>query len=265
MSFEIALQLVTRLAAFAAVVALLEMFRLERAFARYQLMPTGLLAAEVRALSPLVGRLIHFASAHYRALLVLGFCQSALALITGKALFLALLVPLYFLLSLRFRGNLGGGADTFLMQVMMGVSFSALSPWVPWANHVGLSYVAVQLTLSYFLAGVAKLTPDWLAASAISRLVASGNYPTDSRVAKLLGALDRGGWLSRGVLLLELSFPLVLFMPRLLALYLPVFMLFHLGNFIFLGLNRFVFAWVSAYPALISLALSSGGLRLPLS
>lgn len=156
----------------------------------------------------------------------------ALRLVASVALFFvappALVWFLLFttvLTSVRFGGTLNGGSD-----YMTVVALSSLL--VPW----GSVYLAVQLTLSYFVAGIVKLKQkDWRNGSALTRLT---------------GLPAQMAW---PVLLWECTFPLAWLNHSLCLAYLMVGLVFHLANAKILGLNRFFWIWLAAYPSLLGI------------
>lgn len=126
------------------------------------------------------------------------------------------LISITLLTAIRFGGSLNGGSDAMTMVVLS----SRLVPW-------GRTYLAVQLTLSYFVAGLVKLRmPEWRSGRALTALT---GLP---------------GWLTWPTLLWECSFPLVWFWP---IPYLTAGVLFHFLNIKKLGLNRFFWIWLAAY------------------
>ncbi len=60
------------------------------------------------------------------------------------------------LVAVRFRGGYNGGSDAMLLVVALALALARTAPGTAVAA-AGLAYAAVQLVLSYFVAGVAKL------------------------------------------------------------------------------------------------------------
>lgn len=139
----------------------------------------------------------------------------------------------------RSRGSYNGGSDSMLLVVALGLSIARLG-----APRVGHGYIALQLALSYVLAGVAKLRDrDWRAGTALPLIVALPHYGVPPRLAALLARAKLAGYL---MLAFELSFPLAYFAPWPYAV---VALGFHLANAFAFGLNRFLWAWLAAWPA----------------
>ena len=120
------------------------------------------------------------------------------------------------------------------------------------AESIALGYLAVQLTLSYFVSGWVKvINPDWRSGQALIDVFRHSAYPVSQQLRRLADfprLLFTAGW---AVIGLELVFPLTLLDPRALAVGLALCAMFHVSNAIHFGLNRFVWAWISAFPALI--------------
>jgi hypothetical protein len=175
----------------------------------------------------------------------------ALALGAGRGLAPFLLLT-QLAVGVRFRGTFNGGSDTFSVVLLTGLSLAQLLPASVLAQKAALSYIAVQLTLSYFIAGVAKLQHvEWRSGRALASLVGSGQYGAPRSVVRALGGGARTAVLSTGVLAFECTFPLAWSGPRASAAFIGLGLGFHLGAWLLFGLNRFVFAWAAAYPALL--------------
>lgn len=157
-------------------------------------------------------------------------------------------------LVVRSRGPVCGGSDSMFFQVQLGLFLVALGFCHSTMPRLGLGWIAAQSVLSYFLAGVGKLRNSaWHNGAALQRLFSStGPYVLWSGIrglaqAKLLCVL--AGW---GIVLFELAFPAVLFVPMEGRwVFLGMALAFHAANAMVLGLNRFVWAWAATYPALL--------------
>lgn len=153
------------------------------------------------------------------------------------------------LICLRFLGSFNGGSDFMILQVLAALCFQSIFPS---QIKAALLYIAVQLSLSYFLAGVAKAkNADWLRGKALGGFILQSLYrkhPDLILLAKKDGLLRLASY---SVLSFELLFPAVWGAPQLAYIFLGVGAIFHIANFWIFGLNRFFFAWLSAYPALV--------------
>lgn len=146
-------------------------------------------------------------------------------------------------------------ADASLLQadaaMAMPTGASATGSWA----RVALGYLAVQVVLSYTIAGYVKLVNrDWRSGQALIDVLAFSVYPVSDGVAAWAGAARAGWWLAClawMTIVFEVLFPLALLDPRLLAGALMAALGFHLVNACVFGLNRFVWSWIAAYPCLV--------------
>ena len=187
-------------------------------------------------------RLIYAPQALCAALLLLNLPIPGLS----WALWATCLLPLW-----RFQGPYNGGADKMVLLVTTCLALASTVPGSALAEGA-MGYLAVQLTLSYFISGWVKIrNADWRSGRALADVFAYSIYPVTEAARgcsdwpRLLRAV------SLAVILFEVVFPLALISPLTTALALALAAGFHLSNALFLGLNRFVWAWISAYPALI--------------
>jgi hypothetical protein len=232
----------TRLAAFATALAALELL-----VARRALSDTGVFAWPVLrrdyARPWLADRLFS-----YRATLVLLATQLVVALAlpwfpAGAWLLFATSLAI----SVRFRGSFNGGSDSMLLVVMLSL---AVAHTFPAHADLALGYCALQLALSYVIAGLAKLRdPAWRTGRALAILVELPQYRVPRRLARAAARLTRiASW---AILVFELAFPLVLAGPLATTILLAVGAAFHLANALVFGLDRFLWTWLAAYPALL--------------
>lgn len=186
----------------------------------------------------------------------------ASVLICGFGKYLSVIEPIFYLsliistagLILRFSGPLGGGSDSMLFQVLIGLLIASFSVANPGLTRIGLGWIAAQSVLSYFLAGVAKLkSKNWQRGIAFEHLMkSSGPYVLFAPARNIAGSKTLCLAASWGIILFELVFPVVLFLPwegKLMLLSTGIF--FHITNAAVLGLNRFIWAWAATYPALL--------------
>lgn len=120
-----------------------------------------------------------------------------------------------------------------------------------WAR-LALGYLAVQVVLSYTLAGYVKLTNrDWRSGQALVDVFAFSMYPVSdslrgwARRPRLLWLL---AW---GAMAFEILFPVAFLDARLLPFALAGALGFHVVNSMVFGLNRFVWSWLATYPILL--------------
>jgi hypothetical protein len=121
------------------------------------------------------------------------------------------------------------------------------------SESIALLFIAVQTTLSYFVAGISKLVSrEWRNGTAIVGIFATEAYGHDwiFRLLERIPSLKLpGAW---AVILFETLFPIAL-LPNdwLLVGMLAITITFHVFNAIFMGLNNFLVAFPATYPAII--------------
>ena len=163
---------------------------------------------------------------------------------------LVLLVNALFILK-RSQGPYNGGSDRMGLLILCCL---CLVYWVPaqhWQEYI-FGYLALQLVLSYFIAGWVKvMNPEWRTGQALQDVFQFSAYPVSESLrdwAKRPKLLFLMSW---SVILFELFFPLTLATPITLMVGLSIAALFHLANAHLFGLNRFFWIWLAAYPALL--------------
>jgi len=151
----------------------------------------------------------------------------------------------------RYQGPYNGGSDKMTMLILSCLSLAHVAP-TPFWQEMALSYLAVQLVLSYFVSGWVKVVnPEWRCGEALCDVFRFSAYPVSEALRSLAERprfLFVMGW---AVILFELVFPLALLDPVALKLALLCAAGFHFSNACFFGLNRFFWIWLCAYPALI--------------
>lgn len=155
------------------------------------------------------------------------------------------------LLAFRFKGTFNGGSDYMTLLTIAALFSASLSP-----NNklffIPFMYLAVQVILSYFLAGVAKLRDkEWRDGPAICNIINGPNFAPPDIFKFLVKNKIVAFFICWMIIGFELLLPLIVFFPGKIFLVLMGLFFFHLINFFIFGLNRFVFAWVATYPALI--------------
>ncbi len=190
----------------------------------------------------------------FKILLVLRFAVCALTLIPSTLGLLPGLAFAQLIFSLiiiwRWRGAFNGGSDFMSLVLLMAVAASMLFFRNVFVAKAAIWYVAVQVSLSYFMAGAAKVQrADWLSGQALKGFLKTSIYAEPIWLRKLAMnslCLKLATW---GFLFFEILFPFSLLKPHWCLGFLFVGALFHLSNFIIFGLNRFFWIWLVAYPA----------------
>ncbi len=177
----------------------------------------------------------------------------ALGLLSGlqTTLFCISLSLHAFFMLWRFHGPYNGGSDRMGLLILFCITLAHILPEQYW-KEVAFGYLALQLTLSYFMAGYVKIiNPDWRSGRALQDVFLFSTYPVSEGLRTLAERpriLLAASWC---VLIFELIFPLMLLEQNLLIICLSVAVLFHLSNAFLFGLNRFFWIWIAAYPALL--------------
>jgi hypothetical protein len=236
-----------RLAALATAIAALELIIVRDAFSDRGVYAWSVLRAEYGILARPLG--LVFGA---RGTLVLLFVQLAAAIALPVFAHPApawIAFGTSLAISIRWRGSYNGGSDAMLLVVLLAIAIGRTAPSLA---DAALAYAAVQLVLSYFVAGVAKLgDPAWRAGRALPILVSLPHYRVPPRAAALLAAPLAGRVLAYAMLAVECTFPLALLHPTVCIAYLAIGGCFHLVNAFVFGLNRFLWIWLAAYPALL--------------
>ena len=164
----------------------------------------------------------------------------------------ALIFLTTWMISVRFRGYFNGGSDSMTIVVSLGIWLSRFFQFHPIYWKLGIAYIAIQLTLSYWIAGLVKLAnPAWRSGTAMPAFFKTPRY--DSPPKWIHGFFDhpqKSQLTSWALMAFEITFPLAWLSPDTCIFYCSIAFIFHVLNFWIFGLNRFVFAWLSAYPAL---------------
>ncbi len=152
----------------------------------------------------------------------------------------------------RFRGSFNGGSDMMTFVVLSGVLLGLFLPNVN-SLKLGLSYIAIHTLYSYFKAGLVKsIRPEWRDGKAVPEFL-QNSLLSDARRFGIY--LSQTKHLSRMIgifaVSFELSFPLILFFPKLVWIYFICALVFHFLIYLAFGLNRFFWIWLSAWPAAI--------------
>lgn len=170
----------------------------------------------------------------YRFWLLLRLLTSIYFLFIPSAWPFAVLIFSSWMIALRWRGTFNGGSDGMTMVVLCACLLAQARPDLA---HVGLWYIAIQIALSYAVAGVAKLRHgQWRDGQALAFFLERRSRAYDRPAA----------W---AVLVFECLWPLALISPQAALVFLTAGAAFHLANAYLFGLNRFFFAWLAGYPA----------------
>jgi hypothetical protein len=162
---------------------------------------------------------------------------------------LALLLHALFILH-RFDGPYNGGSDRMGLLILSCLCLVHFLPSLR-AREAAFGYLALQVLLSYFVAGWVKISnPEWRTGRASRDVLLFSAYPASESIragAHWPRSVCLASW---AVILFELLFPLALLSKQALVIGLALAALFHLVNACVFGLNRFFWVWLAAYPSL---------------
>lgn len=173
------------------------------------------------------------------------------------------------LISMRWRGTFNGGSDYMSLIVSMGLLIArgaqAFAPYTELplqtlGPKIALYYIAVQSTLSYFIAGLVKLRHrEWRQGRALIDFLETPGYDVPKGILATALASRNGGSYSRNIswfvswtmMLWEFTFPFFIAFSQTRMITLALGWAFHLANVYVLGLNRFFWMWWATYPAIL--------------
>ena len=151
----------------------------------------------------------------------------------------------------QFQGPYNGGSDRMSLLILCCLSLIHFMPAVGWQEIV-FGYLALQLVLSYFIAGWVKIVnPEWRSGRALQDVFRFSVYPASESLRAwadwplLLCVMS---WM---VMLFELLFPITLLTHTTLIIGLVIAATFHFANACLFGLNRFFWIWLAAYPSIL--------------
>lgn len=151
----------------------------------------------------------------------------------------------------RFQGPYNGGSDRMSLLVLCCLCLAHIAPTDYW-RAVAFGYLAIQLTLSYFISGWVKvINPEWRNGIALRDVFQFSAYPVSESLRGLQRSPRMLLFASWHVMLFELLFPLAFFTKTSLIIMLVITTSFHFSNACFFGLNRFFWIWITAYPSII--------------
>lgn len=244
-----------RLSALAVLLQSVEWLQVRAAFADNGVWRYALLVPEQRALPLGLAWLCRLSLPYPRFVGLLGLrcAAAAIALFLGESSVWPFLWISQILVCVRFRGASNGGSDSMSVVLASALSLPVLLGRTPLVLQAALLYIGVQVTLSYVIAGLAKLRqPDWRDGSALRHFMLASPYGVPRLVQRLIERRAVAEVLGWSIIAFECLFPLAWLDPRLCAAFLVCGTLFHAANVLVLGLNRFFWAWIAGYPALLA-------------
>lgn len=150
----------------------------------------------------------------------------------------------------KFYGSFNGGSCFMHLTILIGLIFSTFT--LEW----GLLWIGVQSVLSYWLAGLSKVTQkEWWSSKALITFLSFSPYRNHHSAIWLSKQPTLVTLISLTTLAFECFAPLALLLPHgYLIAFLCGLMIFHLNIAWFFGLNRFWMSWAASWPGFYFLA-----------
>lgn len=161
-------------------------------------------------------------------------------------------------LLLYYRHSYGlDGADQMSLLILVTTLLCFTFIDIEIVKKIGIYFIAIQLSLSYTVAGIAKLvSKQWRSGKAIEGILSTYTYGTNFTRNILTKNIVLCKIICWSTILIEIFFPLCLLFSPDITLYCIGFgLLFHLSIAIVMGLNDFVWSFAAAYPAFYFLSL----------
>jgi hypothetical protein len=151
----------------------------------------------------------------------------------------------------RFQGPYNGGSDRMGLLILFCLTLTQLLPSQKWQEYA-FGYLALQLVLSYFIAGWVKIiNPDWRSGRALRDVFLFSAYPVSENMRAWANHPRSISCASWAVMIFELLFPFTIMGRETLLVGLIVASVFHLANACLFGLNRFFWTWLAAFPSIL--------------
>lgn len=165
-------------------------------------------------------------------------------------LVITLLFLLMLLLPLRSQMGLDG-AHQMNLVILFGLMIAALAGIDSEISSICLWFIAAELILSYFVAGLNKaFSPIWQKTHALNAIFSTKTYGHETLFRLITNNKAIAFALCWPMVCFELFFVTSLYSVYLCLVFCVVGIGFHLFNAIFMGLNTFLFAFLATYPAL---------------
>ena len=171
-------------------------------------------------------------------------------LLYGSYVSIILLSSLFLAYQIRY-GKDGSNQISFI--ILAGLAFTFLLPLSSPFQPAGLYFIAAQALLSYFAAGISKISnAKWRQGSALQSILNTATYGHFKAAAVLNRRPWIGGFVGWSVIVVEIIYPVALVSPPpvLIALLFAGAML-HLATAVLIGLDTFFWAFTATFPAII--------------
>lgn len=159
---------------------------------------------------------------------------------------------------LRSRRQIGGsGAEQLTFIVLVTFGLVVLAGGSEAARRLGDAFIAAQVVLAYFAAGVAKAaSPVWRTGNAMAGILSTEGFGAPGLGTLLAAHPEFDRLLCWSVMAWEMAFPIVLVAPKsIMVVLFSIGVVFHVSCAISMGLNRFVWAFCGCYPAVWATAM----------
>lgn len=251
MSYYNLLKLTTIFTGISCFIQSIEYLSLRNIFNQNGIYRINILEKELQTSPPVISKCVLFICSNQiiQFILYIRIIFSLILLFSVSPVAIILLIISNLILAIRFKGAFNGGSDYMTLLTLIALFIASLAPENS-KYSLMLMYLAIQVIMSYFLAGVAKLKDsDWRSGIAIANIINGPNYAPPIFIKKIFSLKLMSlffGWVVIGF---ELLIPLIIFLPNQLGIIFLGLLIFHLINFLIFGLNRFFFAWLATYPA----------------
>jgi Vitamin K-dependent gamma-carboxylase len=161
------------------------------------------------------------------------------------------LVGLALIILKRFQGPYNGGSDRMGLLILCCLC-PAYFMRTEQMRELAFGYLALQVVLSYFIAGWVKImNTEWRSGRALQDVFLFSAYPVSESLRTWADRPRILFAMSWAVMLFELFFPLSLVTQSTLVMALAIAAVFHLANACLFGLNRFFWVWLASYPSIL--------------
>lgn len=155
---------------------------------------------------------------------------------------------------IMYRQSYGGeGSDHILLVSLVPLFIHFVGPQSLFVSQICLYFIALQSCVSYITSGTAKLISySWVSGNALHLIMGVEAYGYLPLAKFLRNKIWLSKVLSWGVIALECSFLLLLFLPfDWLYIILSLSVLMHISIAFVMGLNIFPWNFIATYPAII--------------
>ncbi len=190
-----------------------------------------------------------------RVILILTMVSSTMYSNTFWASMIGIAITYAITTLVSFYGS--DGSDQMTNIILITVCLCA----APFTNDdlifIGFLFIAAQSCLSYLVAGVSKLfSKAWRNGSAVQDIFRTRTYGSEKIYKFIKGKKGINLFLCWSVIIIEMLFPLVLFLPLQYGIVFLVWgITFHFLNSVIMGLNTFFWAFLASYPSIIYINL----------